>query len=216
MFYRNDTAGDCGAEIIGPSASPYNMEFRRGYSYFGIRFLSGQSLLLANLRLSDAFEQKIQLADICLRNDIIERVVSDWNFETQIEKFTRVYGELYENRNMSGKQVLCDYIAGQVLGDSKCMCLGDFERETGYTKQYINRVFQEQTGFSVMRFLKIIRAHRVIYQFAAAPDEKIGSQIAVDMGFSDQSHMIREFKRYIGVTPSQFIREEMGARIGGC
>ncbi|MDR0671690.1 MAG: helix-turn-helix domain-containing protein [Oscillospiraceae bacterium] len=215
MFYRNDTANDYGAEIIGPNASPYSMEFRPGYSYFGIRFLSGQSLLLTDLRLSDTLGERIPLADVCLRNDIIERVVSDWNFGAQIEKFVRVYGKMYEGRDVSGKQVLCDYIVGQILGGGACVCLNDFERETGYTRQYINRVFQEQTGFSVMRFLKIIRTHRLISKFAVAPDEKIGSQIAAEMGFSDQSHMIREFKRYVGVTPSQFIRAEMGVWMDG-
>lgn len=207
MFYKNHKLNDCGADIIGPRTIPYDLEFKPGYSYFGVRFLSGYSPLISELRLPDVVEKKVSLSEACLEKSIVDEITCEWEFETQITKFLKFYGLYFEKRNVSGKRELSEYIIKQILWNSYSSRLQYFENNTGYTKQYINKVFQEETGFSVMKFDKILRVQRVIQDvFENSPgwQKKTFAQVALDLGYSDQSHMIREFKRYVGATPHKY------------
>ena len=52
------------------------------------------------------------------------------------------------------------------------------------------------------RFLAMQRFRRSVYEIAAGGDGR--SVIASDLGFSDQAHLTREFRRHAGVTPGAF------------
>ena len=52
------------------------------------------------------------------------------------------------------------------------------------------------------RFLAMQRFRRSVYEIAAGGDGL--SVIASDLGFSDQAHLTREFRRHAGVTPGAF------------
>ncbi|WOC31756.1 MULTISPECIES: helix-turn-helix domain-containing protein [Caproicibacterium] len=87
------------------------------------------------------------------------------------------------------------------------MCLSDVERETGYTRQYINRAFHEEIGFSVIQFEKILRLHSAMQRLSEVPVSQRKSaelRVALEMGYSDQSHFIKDFKKYTGATPLQY------------
>lgn len=72
-------------------------------------------------------------------------------------------------------------------------------------KQF-TRVFTAYVGASPKDFLRIIRLQRALYMWQRCPRE-IPAQVAYACGFADQSHMIREFKCFSGLTPGEYIAE---------
>jgi transcriptional regulator GlxA family with amidase domain len=63
-------------------------------------------------------------------------------------------------------------------------------------------VFREQVGLSPYRYLCELRVRRAqTLLLAGVP----GSIVATEVGFFDQSHLARHFKRACGMTPSAFI-----------
>jgi AraC-like DNA-binding protein len=63
-------------------------------------------------------------------------------------------------------------------------------------------VFREQFGLSPYRYLCELRVRRAqTLLLAGVP----GSVVATEVGFFDQSHLARHFKRLCGMTPSAFI-----------
>lgn len=63
------------------------------------------------------------------------------------------------------------------------------------------RLFQRETGLPPHAYLVQMRVTRAKALLAAG--EAI-AQVAVDTGFTDQSHLNRHFKRLVGVTPGQY------------
>jgi AraC family transcriptional regulator len=64
------------------------------------------------------------------------------------------------------------------------------------------RLFKQTTGLPPHQFVihkRVERAKRLI-----AAGRLSLSQIAIDVGFSDQSQLNRHFKRLVGVTPKRF------------
>jgi AraC-like DNA-binding protein len=68
------------------------------------------------------------------------------------------------------------------------------------SERTINRQFTNAVGLSPKQFSSIVRLRRAI-DCLTNPSYAISS-IAVDCGFSDQAHMTREIKSYMGQTPT--------------
>jgi AraC-like DNA-binding protein len=207
LFYKNDRTGDAGAEIAGPISAPSlgGFCFRPGYRYFCVRFLSGHSPLIAKVALPAMIDKCIPLSDVCQSDSFIRHILSKWDYHWQMEAFMDAYSDLFENAQFSEKQELCQYIVNRFSDGEDEINLAVLEKETGYSRQYINRIFQEKVGFSVMRFGKVLRAHNVLQNLTDLQGQAALARVAYDLGFSDQSHMTRDFKKYIGVTPLQFL-----------
>jgi AraC-like DNA-binding protein len=66
----------------------------------------------------------------------------------------------------------------------------------------LHRRMRTSTGFPPKRFLAMQRFRRSVYEIATRNGGL--SLIALDLGFSDQAHLTREFQRHAGVSPSAF------------
>ena len=66
------------------------------------------------------------------------------------------------------------------------------------------RVFSDNIGLSPKEFLRIIRIQRAL-SILQNSSKLSFAQLAYDCGYTDQSHLIKEFKQYIGNTPKEFL-----------
>ena len=67
---------------------------------------------------------------------------------------------------------------------------------------YLRRVFRDHTGVSPHRYqilLRLERAKRLLLQGVPL------AQAALAVGFADQAHLTRAFKRHLGVTPGRLV-----------
>ena len=71
------------------------------------------------------------------------------------------------------------------------------------TKQF-GRVFTDYIGTTPKDFLRIVRMQRALYVLQQNPGSPF-AQVAYECGFSDQSHMIKEFKLFSGYTPAEYL-----------
>lgn len=67
--------------------------------------------------------------------------------------------------------------------------------------------FKKYTGYSPKELLRFLRFKQVMAFIVSQPEGKIDwFELIVQQGYHDQSHLIKDFKYYTGVTPKQFIR----------
>lgn len=71
------------------------------------------------------------------------------------------------------------------------------------TKQF-GRIFSDYIGTTPKEFLRIVRMQRALYVLQQNPALPF-AQVAYECGFSDQSHMIKEFKLFSGYTPVEYL-----------
>jgi AraC-like DNA-binding protein len=72
----------------------------------------------------------------------------------------------------------------------------------GGSVRTLHRQMRTSTGFPPKRFLAMQRFRRAVYEIATRSAGL--SLIAFNLGFSDQAHLTREFRRHAGVTPGAF------------
>ena len=70
----------------------------------------------------------------------------------------------------------------------------------GVSRQHLARVFAEAIGVSPKRYCRLARFHTGL-AYAGAGTGVQWAEVAVDLGYADQSHMIAEFRELSGLTP---------------
>jgi AraC family transcriptional regulator len=97
------------------------------------------------------------------------------------------------------KQVV-DYVREKLCDAS--LSLSDLARVAGVSPYHFAREFNKSVGMPLHRYLirqRVERAQRLLRQ-----SSETVADIAASVGFSDQSHLCRHFKRITGVTPTRF------------
>jgi len=74
------------------------------------------------------------------------------------------------------------------------------------TVRTLERNFKQSSGYTVKDVSGLMRFEQVRNQLWLYPNSNIAS-LAHELGYTDQSHLSREFKRYSGTTPAAFARK---------
>jgi transcriptional regulator GlxA family with amidase domain len=63
--------------------------------------------------------------------------------------------------------------------------------------------FRDAAGLAPKRYARVLRFQRLLAVLAATP-RPAWAQLALDAGYFDQSHLIREFREFAGVSPREY------------
>jgi AraC-like DNA-binding protein/mannose-6-phosphate isomerase-like protein (cupin superfamily) len=97
-------------------------------------------------------------------------------------------------------KAVCEFLEQNYMNN---ITLSDLSNLTSLSKYYLLRSFTEQKGISPFSYLITIRvnnAKKLLEQGVAPIDA------ALRTGFADQSHFSNFFKKFIGLTPRQYMR----------
>lgn len=83
--------------------------------------------------------------------------------------------------------------------------VGDICDRSGYSARWIERVFDENLGCAPKTVIRIVRLNRFLESMKKRPQAKL-TDLAYDAGYYDQSHLVREFRRFANLSPSEFGR----------
>jgi transcriptional regulator GlxA family with amidase domain len=89
--------------------------------------------------------------------------------------------------------------------------LAGLARSVGCSPFHLTRVFREEVGIPVHRYLLRLRLAAAVERLANG--ERNLSALACDLGFSSHSHLTNVFRRTFGATPSGFRCPTHRARI---
>lgn len=98
-------------------------------------------------------------------------------------------------------QKACDYVRDNL---SKNISLSELAQLVNLSPYYLNRLFQRHTGLAphgYQNVQRVLRAKQLLHTQKALRD------IALAVGFADQSHFSRHFKRVMGTSPGRYRRQ---------
>lgn len=86
--------------------------------------------------------------------------------------------------------------------DSSPISLKTIAHETHMSENYLNILFKSEVGKTIMQYVKEFRINKAKHLLTAT-DASIKS-IAIDLGYYDQYHFSKSFKKAFGMSPSRF------------
>ena len=170
---------------------------------FGVRLLPGNTIMPGGFNVGDFTNKGVDLSSVLnIDDDFIEEIGSCNDFNEQIRIFTNHYLAEYRKRVIDVKKNnLSAYLVERIVKAKGNIKIEDLSRELGYSTRYNNKLFNDTFGMSPKHFCKIMRFQGAIR--AITGNEKI-TDIADDLGFFDQSHLGKEFKKFAGTSPKKF------------
>ena len=81
----------------------------------------------------------------------------------------------------------------------------ELARRVGLTARQLERRFQVSVGVSPKLLCRIVRFRAI---FDCVQSSTTWSNIALDCGFFDQAHLIRDFKQFAGQSPTAFLKAQ--------
>jgi AraC-like DNA-binding protein len=199
-----DLSGKTRPFVVGamPQAEVVTLQGR--VDLLGVRFHPGGALPFLHHPLNELTGREVELDALWGRaaGSLADAVAAEPPAGQRIEHLERVLRDALQRRweeSLVTRAVACYHRAhGAISVRQVASALGVGERR-------LERAFARCVGLSpkqlarVLRFLHTVR-HMGRTRWAGAP-------LALDAGYADQSHFIREFKALAGVTPTAFVAE---------
>ena len=76
----------------------------------------------------------------------------------------------------------------------------------GWSLRHLERQFRREVGVTAKEFARLSRFHGVVVRLKRGQPPR-WSRLAVQAGYHDQSHLVRDFREFGGTTPTAFWRE---------
>jgi len=99
-------------------------------------------------------------------------------------------------------KILQEYIEDNYKDNISC---NQLSKISGLSIYYLIRLFSNEYDFSPHGYQNYIRIKRV--KQLLMNEKMTMADIALDVGFVDQSHMVKHFKKSVGITPNRYFQE---------
>lgn len=101
-----------------------------------------------------------------------------------------------ENAHLSKRLVL------QVRQEHELHSVHDLAARSSISKRRLERLFAEYVGTNPKWVIRLYRLHDAVERLRSG-DRVNGAQLAHDLGYFDQPHLINDFRSLVGYTPAQ-------------
>jgi AraC-like DNA-binding protein len=166
----------------------------------GIRFWPGRAG--AALR-TPMWELRDQLIDASGVLSGMDRLLDELRNTPREERFNHVTAAMARRLGDRGRSdSTIDHALAFIESRRGNITIDRLARHLGITRRHLERRFRDEVGLGAKYMARISRVHAVLHALQQRPLLS-GAEIAADCGYSDQAHLIREFRALTGTTPAR-------------
>ncbi|WP_413501536.1 helix-turn-helix domain-containing protein [Psychrobacter maritimus] len=189
------------AWICGSSRKLCNTLIERGCFYFGVRYQIGVMPTFLPLKPKDIIDQSIPLCIVYALAELLIEKISDCNdFEQKIRTFSQVCSK---QQFLQHKPELSQTLIKLMLYHRGNISISELSHHSGYSARTISNSFNDYYGMSPKALNMTFRYQQSLKYLMEKKYERL-TDLAACIGYSDQSHFLRQFKRYNGQGPKEF------------
>jgi AraC-like DNA-binding protein len=96
----------------------------------------------------------------------------------------------------------------QLAASGGRVAIADLATQTGFTRKHLGNLFQHQVGLSPKALARVHRFRGALDMLNRANGLVPWAELAEQCGFYDQSHLINEFRRFSGFSPTELARRD--------
>jgi AraC-like DNA-binding protein len=187
---------------IGLRSGPLWLKPTGPWRAAGIRLRPEGAFAILDMNLAELSDSSVPLEALWGRagRQIIDRFLSSKSPKTALRDLQKTLrGRLGDTRRPHPATLK----ALRMLLESRgATSIHHLAKGVGWSERTLERRFAQDVGVSPKSLLRTVRFHNVLSTLARAPNESWAS-LACDCGFSDQSHLVREVRRFAGCSPTR-------------
>lgn len=188
------------ARVCGTTLEARRADLVHGHSYFGVRFAPGVTPKFLNVGADELVDGEINLLDLMPNAAaLFEQILS----QSACSHKAALFEKFFEGKVISGLSPLTSWAMQTICQKNGNVRISELEARTGYSRRTLLRRFTGDIGMSIKTFSRIVRGQSAIHNINYR-NKVVLSDLACELGFSDQAHFQREFKKLISTTPLNY------------
>lgn len=193
-----------GAIVSGTYDRFFVIDTAEEASLLGVHFRAGGACPFFGLPVSELVNTHVELEMLWGRQgrELRERLR---NATRPTEKFRVLEAMLLARLSRRSTQRDVVQFALDALSRSSATTVHDVIQRVGLSHRRFIEVFKAEVGLTPKLFQRVKRFQRILAHGQRGPDLR-WCRLAVDYGFFDQSHLIRDFVAFSGFSPAEFAR----------
>jgi AraC-like DNA-binding protein len=191
--------------IIGMHTEPYIVKFNDVVKVFGIR-LKPEGIFNLFAIPSSLFRDKYEDMEDVLGNDF--RILCSQIRESLSVNERISFASNYLIKSLQKNKIEYSYInrAAEVIRNRKgAIIMDELSDEACISRRQLERAFYDKLGISPKQYMRLSRLNEV-HRLLELKEELNLTSVSHLCGYADQAHFIREFKSFMGYTPTVFIK----------
>jgi AraC-like DNA-binding protein len=155
------------------------------------------------LPLSQLKSRTVCLPDLLLKEErtLAERLEGLPSWDARLD-----FMETLMQRRLRGPTLqssVVDWAVSQIAKSGGQMDVESLVAKSGYSQKHLIHLFQEQVGATPKLFSRIVRFGQLMERLKSSPWTSGWSELALEHGYYDQAHLIREIKAFTGEPPGK-------------
>lgn len=195
---------DVKVSIGGTVLKAKDWDFEDGRYYFGARFLPGRCILPKDLSIEDVVNADVEIDQNDYGTGLTDQIAEAADVVQRAEILMSYLSENRKGSYRDGIHTLEEYMRQRIYATKGNITIGMLSRETGYSECYIRRIFKQIHGISPKEFERFIRFQAFLNEITASSGEVTSEETALNCGYYDQSHMLKDFRVFAGTTPEKY------------
>ena len=204
MFFRPKNIKLSELFLYGQSLNPSTLTTHGPFQYVVLQLYPFASKYLLNIDpkiLNDNCYNLLQLKNIEI-DKFHKKLLATNDLSIQIETMCDIIETLLSIHNIKSDDKI-QYAIHQIIKNKGIVKISDIRDKVYLTERTFERNFMNEVGITPKQFAKIIQFQNSLEKIDNSQTERF-TDIAYDSGFADQSHFIRVFKSYTGLSPKQY------------
>jgi AraC-like DNA-binding protein len=201
MVFRADRA-----ELVGVMRGRFTTRLEGRGGVIGTKFRPGGFRPFVDRPIAAFADRRWPLADVLgERADAVAQQVFAC-FDRDLDAIARIEAFLRGCHPAADTAIdLATLTVARIAGDRTITRVEQLLDDVGTTRRGLQRLFREYVGATPKWVIQRYRLIEAAAQLAAS-DAVDGAALAFDLGYADQAHFIRDFKRIVGQPPAAYAR----------
>lgn len=201
-----------GSLVSGAYSRCFVIDTLQEASIMGVHFKPGGAFPFLGLPVGEIADHHVNLQDLWgpqareLRQRLCTLSTPEQRFRLLEDALTAHLFRALERH--VGVRFALDFFATAKVGTS----VREVAERVGLSQRRFIEVFTAQVGMTPKLFSRVQRFQRA-RSLAHASDEPDWTDLAVDCGYFDQSHLIRDFREFVFLSPTQYFRQQKSIRV---
>jgi AraC-like DNA-binding protein len=197
------------AEVSGLHSGRFVRVLRGEGSVFGIKFRPGGFRPFHGEPIAQLADRTVPLRQVFSKAalELQKAVAAARTDRAKMQIAARFFRERLPPHDPSID--IASRIVASVVDDRTLVSMTALAERHGLSARALQRLFKEYVGVGPKWVINRYRLHEAAERLASEPSLK-WAEVALELGYFDQAHFIRDFKKLVGRTPASFAREESG------
>jgi AraC-like DNA-binding protein len=194
------------SRIFGVITGKFSYLLKDEGRVFGIKFKPGAFYPFVKTPVSTFTDSSISLEEVFgVDSATLEKTMLSLKSDEEMVEFAENF--LREKMPEPDKSIeVISQIVACIIADREITKVEDLVKRLEVNKRTLQRIFSQYVGVSPKWVIKRYRLHEATEQLAGG-EVVSWPKLALELGYFDQAHFIKDFKTSVGKTPADYLKK---------